>query len=274
MPTYGAAKQRDMARSILPSTKKGGQEDRRRVHKRARTAERALMGCAWEDDEADLDFDTVEHTRSHDTRNMVEERRYKDKVGPFSRWAVRVTENLPQEDRLSYLRSLVPDTLIGEHAVSHVEWQDHFMPPAEKAIREERFANNAHYYPAAREKAEREELTLLVRAWLNKPEGHARLNRAMKKAHRTTYHHYKDGRRAVGPTSPRTLQGVHDVEAFIDALYAAATSTRYTLKDEGLDTTAYTLVRYGDDAGSLMVPHPEYHPEWLDALRALRTHPR
>lgn len=270
MPTYGAAKKRDMARSILPSTKRNGQEDRRRVHKSARTHERALMGFAedeWRDGEADdltpPDFAGVERKRAHDTKDMVDMRRYKDKVGPFSRWAERVTKNIPQENRLSYLRSLVPDTLIGEHAVSHVEWKDHFRDPAESA-------NNHRHYPSPkeREKAERDLFVEQVRACLSKCEEHARLNRALKQSHRFVYHYYKGNVRLVGPKSARTLQGVHDVEAFVDAIYAAARPTRTVVRDERLDPAHHTRVQSGPDTGAFLLPPPEYHPEWLDTLRA------
>lgn len=270
MPTYGAAKKRDMARSILPSTKKNGQDDRRRVHKRARTHERGLMGCAWDDDDAD--FDTVEHTRARETRNLVEERRFKDKAGPFARWAERVTKDLPQENRLSYLRSLVPDTLIGEHAVSHVEWKDHFEDPTVQAVRESRYANNSKHY---RKAAEREEMVALVRAVLVECDGHARLNRAVKSRHLPTRIVYEDGRReTVGPTSARTLKGVHDVEAFVDALYAAASRSDMVFSRAALDTRYHARVQYGKDAGAFWVPTGAHHPEWLDALRAFFAHSR
>lgn len=265
MPTYGAAKKRDMARSILPSTKKNGQDDRRRVHKRARTQERALMGCAWDDEDADPDFDTVEHTRTYEVRDMVEMRRYKDKAGPFMRWAERVTKDIPQENRLSYLRTLVPDSLIGEHAVSHVEWKDHFRDPSDPA-------NNYRHYPSIkeREKAERDRLVRQVRACLLEQGEHARLNRALKQAHRTHHRHYTSGLlwEAVGPKSPRTLQGVHDVEAFVDALYAASHAVRTTMRDERLNPNFHTRIEHGPDAGAFLLAPPEYHPEWLDALRA------
>lgn len=272
MPTYGTAKKRDMARSILPSTKRNGQEDRRRVHKSARTHERALMGFAedeWRDEEADdltpPDFAGVERKRVHDTKNMVDMRRYKDKVGPFSRWAERVTQDIPQENRLSYLRSLVPDTLIGEHAVSHVRRNEHFRDPAESA-------NNHRHYPSPKEQeqTERDRLVEQVRACLPKYGEHARLNRALKQAHQTRFLYFADApfSEQVGPKSPRTLQGVHDVEAFVDALYTASRFAGTVLRNARLDPNRYTRIQYGADAGAFRVPSPDYHPEWIDALRA------
>jgi len=271
MPTYGDSKKRDMARSILPSTKRRGQEDRRRVHKTARTCARALMGFAedeeWED-EADLDlpnppdFAGVERKRAHDTKNMVEMRRYKDKVGPFSRWAERVTKNLPKENRLSYLRALVPDTLIGEHAVSHVEWKDHFKV--------EHAANNRTHYrlpttPVADADA----------AWLREclhadPTLHARLNHALKSNHITAYLYWADGRReTVGPTHPRTLKGLHDVEAFVADLHRADRPGRNVQRGD-YDPNFHTRVTYGTDAGAFWLPSGNYHPEWLRTLHAFR----
>lgn len=270
MPTYGDSKKRDMARSILPSTKRKGQEDRRRVHKSARTQERTLMGFAedewWEDEADDVDhpdFAGVERKRAHDTKDMVEMRRYKDKVGPFSRWAERVTKNLPKENRLSYLRALVPDTLIGEHAVSHVEWKDHFKV--------EHAANNrTHYRPPTTPVAD------LDAAWLceqlvNDPTLHARLNRAIKNAHRTAHLYWADGRReVVGPTHPRTLKGLHDVAAFVADLHRANTPDRKVQRGD-YDPKFHGRVSYGADAGAFWIPSGNFHPEWLNALHTLRN---
>jgi hypothetical protein len=270
MPTYGTAKKRDMARSILPSTKRNGQEDRRRVHKSARTHERALMGFAepeWWDEEVDdimpPDFAGVERKRAHDIKDMVDLRRHKDKVGPFSRWAERVTKNIPHVNRLSYLRSLVPDTLIGEHAVSHVEWKDHFRDPAKSA-------NNHRHYPSPKEQGqtERDRLVEQVRACLLEQGEHARLNRALKQSHRLVYHYYKGHVRLVGPKSARTLQGAHDVEAFVDAIHAAAWPTLTVVRDKRLDPARHTRVQSGPDTGAFLLPSPEYHPEWVGTLRA------
>lgn len=263
MPTYGNSKKRDMARSILPSTKKDGQKDRRRVHKKARTAERALMGCAWEDGDADLDFDTVEHTRSHDTRNMVDERRYKDKVGPFSRWAERVTMNLPKQNRLSHLRSLVPDSLIGEHAVSHVEWKDHFNV--------EHAANTRTYFRPPVTDSVESEVAWVREQLVNDPLFHGRLNRSLKKVHRTAHLYWADGRReAVGPTVPRTLQGLHDVAAFVADLHFAQLSDVKVVRGN-YDERFHARISYGKDAGAFWLTTGKSHPEWLNALRALRN---
>jgi hypothetical protein len=261
MPTYGNSKKRDMARSILPSTKKDVQKDRRRIHKRARTHERALMlKC----EEGEGDFLSVDLARSRETRNLVEERRFKDKAGPFERWAERVTLQIRQEDRLSYLRALVPASLIGEHALSHVEWKDNFRDPAE--------ANNSRHYPSRRdlEKSEREELTQKIRALFTDTLDHARLNQALKKAHRTHRIYYKDYPIPVkvGKTSPRTLQGIHDVESFIKDLFRASLVGSEIVRDDRLDPRYHQLVNYGPDAGAFRIPSPDHHPEWLEALRA------
>lgn len=259
MPTYGDSKKRDMARSILPSTK-NVREDRRRIHKRARTHERALL---LECEEGEGDFLSVDLTRSRETRNLVEERRYKDKVGPFERWAERVTLEIRQEDRLSHLKTLVPDSLIGEHAISHVEWKDHFKDPSE--------ANNARHFlsPKESERKEKEEIFSLVLNCLLKDQEHALLNRALKKAHRTRVLYYKGYPLPVkvGVFSPRTLQGVHDVRAFVDDLYKASVPHREVVRDSRLDPSFHQLINYGPDAGAFMVPSPGYHPEWLEALR-------
>ncbi|MCO4745256.1 MAG: hypothetical protein KC912_10750 [Proteobacteria bacterium] len=59
-------------------------------------------------------------------RQVVWRRRAADKLNPFIRWAKARTANLPVESRISRMRSVLPDGLIGEHAVSHLEWDAHF----------------------------------------------------------------------------------------------------------------------------------------------------
>lgn len=263
MPTYGDNKKRDMARSILPSTKKGGQKDRRRIHKRARTHERALMGdCESEES----DFCSVEKSRNLETRNFREERRFKDKVGPFSRWAERSTLSIPQENRLSYLKSIVPDSLIGEHAVSHVEWKDHFENPVVREVREARYSNNSKHYNKT---GEREQLARFIQELLQEPEGHALINARLKKSHKTARKHYADGTtKKVGALNARTLKGIHDVDAFLGDLFKAlVTSTEFSRED--LEPLYHSRVLFGKDAGAFRAPTGIGHPEWLEALRSL-----
>lgn len=63
---------------------------------------------------------------------VVWDRRTYDKVAPFERWAVAVTAHLEPSDRLDAMREVVPPGLMGRHALSHIDFLDHFsghLPP-------------------------------------------------------------------------------------------------------------------------------------------------
>lgn len=206
MPTYGDDKKRDMSRSILPSSWRWAKETRRRHHKKARTHERILL------DELDVsqldleegicdvgDFTGLEKTRSRDLRGMVKMRRSSDKVAPMMRWAESITKTLPIEDRLSKVRAIMPKGVIGEHAVSHLVWNDHF-----------RTSNNIKHYPKKRSLE-----TVLVELLRNEVlrGAQADVNRAIKKAHKNLQ---------VYKETPRTLKGIHDVEDFVREVIKAS----------------------------------------------------
>lgn len=59
---------------------------------------------------------------------MVSDRRAADKVGPLTRWAgARVDHDerlrsAPLAEQVEYFAHLMPDNLIGRHAVQHIEW--------------------------------------------------------------------------------------------------------------------------------------------------------
>jgi len=259
VPTYGDNKKRDMARSILPSTMRGGQKSRRLLHKRVRLQERVELRVA----DGDPDLGVADRNRAHGTHDFVQHRRIKDKVGPFSRWAERVTKDLPKENRLPHLRALLPNTLIGEHALSHVEWKSHFDASFPGVG-----ANNNTHHTSRSSSVDKdvEWVRAQLRCDLN---FHTRLNRALKAAHRTTFLYWRDGRKeAVGPTRARTLSGFHDVEAFMRDLHSANNLGNRAVHGD-FNPDFHHRIRYGNSAGAFWVPTGEYHPEWLGVLREL-----
>ena len=52
------------------------------------------------------------------------ERRTADKLHHFERWAVKVTKEIPQESRLSFMRAQLLEGPIGEHALLHLRFLD------------------------------------------------------------------------------------------------------------------------------------------------------
>lgn len=122
MPTHGEAKIKDMCESILPSTRrKGAREDRKTVHRNTRRRVRRWDG---ENEKFDPLYDPT-----HKVREIMWDRRQGDKLGGFIRWATAITKDLPLEKRLPHIKRLLPDNLIGRHAISHLVYLDHFAVP-------------------------------------------------------------------------------------------------------------------------------------------------
>ena len=176
---------KDMIRSILPS----------KARRRARF-EKAMLNRE------------VRHSVRHDLRVenldadlrrqpylgwVVWERRGADKLNHFMRWCEAITEGMSTEDALSYVRSILPDSLIGDHAYGH--WEAHRKP-------------NPYRWHIGRtyERSEQsfvDSTTFRLRRALKvDPALHARLNAEIK---------------AQTPEDKqwRVLAGVHDVEAFV-----------------------------------------------------------
>jgi hypothetical protein len=115
-----AHKHRDMARSILPSkAPRSARHDLaavKRHHRRTVRADlRALRTEAYDDTSYDLT-----RTADRQINQIRRDRRSRDKLNHFERWAVEVTKHMPVEDRLGWLRSVLPGGLIGDHAMSHL----------------------------------------------------------------------------------------------------------------------------------------------------------
>lgn len=203
---YGNAKRRQMARSLLPSTRRRAAADnldrirrggRRRL--RQELADLTGKGGAAASRWTDASFDWAASPQ-REIKEAVWERRAYDKVGSFQRWAVAVTLRVDPADRLDAVRGLLPPNLIGRHALSHIEFLDHFcghLPSRYWAYR-----TPARSHPRAR--FERELHRVLNEGEL------ATFNAHMK---RMSWRGFGD--RDTKPVC-RTLAGVHDVEAFLD----------------------------------------------------------
>jgi hypothetical protein len=204
-------KDRDMARSILPS--KNGRPARaaKATIKRARRSavRQALRGARGlaDLDEWDLDDDLVrDREMSIEIRQEVRWRRQGDKLNHFERWAVQVTRDLRLEDRLSSMAARLPRGLVGDHALSHLEWLPELNPGNPYSER------RATWYRRRREGREavvreRRRLERAVRLMLETPGGHKELNAAMKRIAQALDH------------PPHLLRDIHGIEAFVAGLY-------------------------------------------------------
>lgn len=119
---YGKAKERDMIRSVLPSTRrKGAREDLAIIKRNARRSSRqslhviALDHEAWDETPEVYDYPDTE------IRYAMYERRDGDKISALQRWAPSKVKGIRPLDALSKIKALLPDNTIGRHAVSHVD---------------------------------------------------------------------------------------------------------------------------------------------------------
>ncbi len=135
MGYYGDEKRLQMMRSLLPSkARKGARDARKTVHRQNRNnikqkichykGKASDVMADYEEDGYDLEYFVDMHNNGWDS--VVEDRRNADKIAPYIRWATAITQDIPQEDRYDYMRSITPNNLIGRHALSHIEYLDHF----------------------------------------------------------------------------------------------------------------------------------------------------
>lgn len=109
---YGDKKIKNIGRGLLPSTRrKSAKVDKALASRKARR-----------NTKQDLEYaDIIERKRKRDMNYMVMERRNGDKLSVL-RWAKAVTKDLTApQDRVDYVKSVLPDNMIGRHALGHVE---------------------------------------------------------------------------------------------------------------------------------------------------------
>lgn len=208
---YGDPKRRQMARSILPSTARRAsaarsagirRRSRRRTGQQLRSLIAAPGACAAAEASDDARFDALAWPQ-HQIKDAVWERRLNDKVAPLQRWAVAFTRDLPSEGRLDAVRAVLPNDLIGRHAISHIDFLDHFTG---HLVQRRRPATVASPRPGP-DQLRAEFRRLLAAGVLG-----------AFNAHMKRYPCLVDGEH-WHENPCRTLAGAHDVEAFIADCY-------------------------------------------------------
>src|SRR5262249_43894183 len=111
-------KTKDMIRSILPS----------KARHRARFMKAMLHRQSRHSVRQDLHVENFGGDLHRTPRLgwVVWERRSADKLNHFIRWCAAITKGMSTGDALSYVRSILPDSLIGDHAYGH--WEAHRNP--------------------------------------------------------------------------------------------------------------------------------------------------
>lgn len=131
MPIYGKEKTFHMVRSILPSTgRKRAKYAKDHLHRENRrfasTHYAQYKGLSsyvedlYEDDHFDHDYWVEPHRTGWDS--IIYDRRGADKLSHFEKWAYEKTKHIRREDRFSKIAGILPDGVIGEHALSHLDF--------------------------------------------------------------------------------------------------------------------------------------------------------
>lgn len=120
----------DMAKSILPSkARKAARESKRALHQQNRARIHTTLSqyrgpaadvCElYDDEDNDLFFNPDPHKHAgYDT--IVSDRREADKLNHFVRWAKEITKGMTERQAHDYMAALVPEGLIGDHAMTHL----------------------------------------------------------------------------------------------------------------------------------------------------------
>jgi hypothetical protein len=194
-----AHKHRDIARSILPSRSprpaRQALAAATRHNRRAVRADLRTLRTEHFDDTA-LD---VTRTADREINLLRRYRRQADKLNHFERWAVRATRDLPIEDRLGWLRSVLPAGLIGDHAISHLQHLPEIQPHAE--IRYHWRFHDPDLWKA-HQRARRRRLAADLRLALERPGGHRAINLSLRSVEDETHR----------------LHDVHGIDALVDVL--------------------------------------------------------
>jgi len=122
-------KTKDMSRSVLPSSwRVGAKVTRRAIHKRSRARMRDGLAVARGT------TPEINDTYRTEIAGMVFTRRFYDKEAPLVRWARAtiaadpVLREATREEQVAHFARLLPPTLIGRHAISHIaaglDWDD------------------------------------------------------------------------------------------------------------------------------------------------------
>lgn len=206
---FGDEKIRQMARSILPSTWRHAPVHRALIHRRLRRETHQSLSALLGDPELWDDGVSFGEEIQKEVRPFVNGRRGGDKLNHFQRWAVERTKQLPLASRLGAMRAVLPDGLIGQHAISHLEHNKRISPP--KFLRK----------PRRRPKSpvmNKGEQAQLLRELIEVHDGHRALNRALRNARLTVPHHRLGEPPYRYTAGPRRLLSVHDVLPFIDVI--------------------------------------------------------
>ncbi|NOK17194.1 hypothetical protein [Corallococcus carmarthensis] len=246
-------KVRQMARSLLPSkNREAARAARRHIHRSARKEARQELATWMRFGDMEHDLPPFAPWERPEIRLEVRWRRGGDKVNPFIRWATARTREVRREDRLSHVRRLLPQGVIGEHALGHVEYAKAFRDPVLDAWRPLQWVRWEMNRKGHR--MDRGELAQLLRALLMEPDGHRTFNRFLRerRAWASSPRNPESWSRGLPPHRP--LLGAHDILPFLDTLKLDARGNNVRAREQQEPPTQWVqlfLRRFKDHRGHI-----------------------
>lgn len=294
---YGDEKRREMMRSILPSkAAKSAKEEKRLLNRKLRTrASSALRQIRDEEDWENSNFDFWDDGQEQ-RQWIISDRRGADKLAHFMRWAEHTAKDIPDGEKMGYIKGLLPGKgIIFDHACGHLEHLDGFST-------NEYDGWISYGRRSGRETLNRADLILQLKKVCEVRDFHTYLNDAIRKSHKKTYwtrilrieeYDYQETRYVEGElvkvgepevktrthtetrdktTAPRQLMGMDDVEDFVDdIIYASRCNSliekrgyRGDMKDPSV---RYSWMNESVITKNNMANNPDYHPEWLNIVK-------
>lgn len=279
--TYGQNKLKDVMESVLPSRMRSAHYDKQDIkQKNRRVINRQLARI----DNTDTYLDdsrvgNLNYYPNKDIHYLVLDRRGADNVSALMQWAefrVKKEGITDPHDRYDFVKRLMPDNLIGRHALTHVAQVNGFCDGTDEgfgsdceihgAPRYARYFNHAERRLREMER-EKDNYVRFFSELIEKPGMHKQLNAALKKAHTPghrkivpgtlymlngRYAHEYDEYTCSGCTQPRMLYGTSDVESWVVDMFFPGTKEFVVYRSRG----AY---------GSVWYDYVERHNEWKTA---------
>ena len=199
-------KLKDMVRSILPSKNREAARKSKAIRKRAHR--RAVRGELRSED---LETTAADLLRDANVSDLVGWRRDGDKLAHFMRWCREITRGLTTEDALAKIRSILPKSLIGDHAYGHWEREQKRRNRRWISWTEEQRRTAQSWFDSMSFR--------LRRALEVDPSLHARLNATIKA-------------RSPVDQPRRLLLGLYDVDAFLRETHAVERAALLELIEE------------------------------------------
>ena len=303
---YGEEKVRQMARSILPSKRSStSRVILQGIEQSHRAYVRQNIRRIDEDWELPDSFDPKCDPQIK-VAWEVGERREADKLGHFESWAVSKVKDIPDADaRVAHMRAILPDGVIGQHAMGHLRAYEEFHLERTWYDSPRRYVRQTHAEREAEAKviraAAHEHRATLLKQIIEQSWSHRLFNKHME--HKTikwpvwtlqvpTTQYNGDGKYITtrkdqyvdvpqGPLYARKLGGMGDIEDFLNDVYRAS-SNRYSIPSEPHIIRETRSHRYGLPIGkeeptyileriSTTRPNPDHHPEWLQSVYQFLT---